>query len=397
MKQTGEGTTKSSSSRAAKQVSRVSRGLPNEAWVRLLGADPRPWLLQSDEPAARWIALSHLLDRADDDPEAISARRAVLADPGTRELIGRLPNWERDAGVSGHNSPAFAPNLLHLLADMGVRGGDDPRLERLLDAMLEHQSSTGQFQSFGSNPRVPEPYWGALLCDTHAITEALVRFGRKDDPRTRAALERMGTDLTDTAQGLAWPCLPEPTSGFRGPGRKADFCPQVTLEALRCFARLPEQQRPDGLLEVARTAVRAWRARAEEKPYMFGHGIQFKTVKWPALWYDVHWVLDTLGRYPALWRGKRADPADRRSLAELATCLVSYNFGSDGTVTPKSCYKGFERFSFGQKKRPSPFATARLAAVLRRFNDLTDEIKAVDAHRLASSKGGTGHPLPPRA
>lgn len=397
MKQTSVRTIQSRSHAMTKQGSRVSRVLPDEAWLRLLGADPRPWLLQSDEPAARWVTLSHLLDRAEDDPELMAAHRAVLEHPGTKELIGRLPNWEKNVGASGHSSPAFAPNMLHLLADMGVRGGENAHIEGLLDAMLEHQSEAGRFQSFGSHPRIPKPFWGALLCDTHAITETLVRFGRADDPHTRAAFERMAADLTDTPQGLAWPCLPDPTGGFRGPGRKADVCPQVTLEALRCVARLPEDQRLEKLLEVAHTALRVWRARAKENPYMFGHGISFKTVKWPALWYDVHWVLDTLGRHPALWRGKRADPADRRALAELAACLIAYNFGSDGTVTPKSCYRGFEGFSFGQKKHRSPFATARLAAVLRRFDDLTDEIRTIDVRHLTGSKGGTGQSVPPRA
>jgi hypothetical protein len=65
-------------------------------------------------------------------------------------------------------------------------------------------------------------------------------------------------------------------------------------------------------------------------------------------------------------------------------------------VTPRSCYQGFEAYSFGQKKTPSPFATARLCAILRRFDDLTEEIRAVDVLALGSSKGGTGTPIPPR-
>ena len=52
--------------------------------------------------------------------------------------------------------------------------------------------------------------------------------------------------------------------------------------------------------------------------------------------------------------------------------------------------------SLGQKKRPSPFATAHLCAVLRRFEDLADDIAAVDVTLLTSSKGGTGLALPPR-
>jgi hypothetical protein len=127
----------------------------------------------------------------------------------------------------------------------------------------------------------------------------------------------------------------------------------VTLEALRTFARLPQRQRPDGLLEVARVALRAWRVRGREQPYMFGHGRTFKTVKWPVTWYGAHSVLDALGRYPPLWRGRHADPGDRAALAELAACLVAYNAGPAGTVTPRSAWRGFETCSFGQKKGSS--------------------------------------------
>ncbi|MCX6029156.1 MAG: hypothetical protein NT169_07610 [Chloroflexi bacterium] len=369
--------------------------LPPEPWLTLLGADPRPWLLDSAEPATRWIALTALLDRPEDDPEVIAARRGVLADPGTQALIARLPDWET-APVRGHNRPDFAPNLLHLLADMGVRGGDDGRIEALLDALLAHQEPTGRFASFGIAHGGQTAEWGSVLCDSHAIIEALVRYGRGDDPRTAAGIARMAADLTDTAQGRAWLCVPHAVSKWRGPGRKSECCPQVSLEALRSFARLPAAQRPPDVLVAAATSLRAWRVRGEEKPYMFGHGRQFKQVKWPAFWYDAHGALDTLGRYPELWRSPDARPEDRRSLAELAACLIAYNFNPDGTVTPHSCYQGFETYSFGQKKAPSPFATARLCAVLRRFNDLSEEIRAVDVLALGSSKGGTGSPVPPR-
>ncbi len=370
--------------------------LPSEDWLRLLGGDPRPWLLTSNEPAARWIALTEILDRPPDDPEVRAAHAEVRQDPGVRALIEQLPDWEADTQLSGHASPAFAPNLLHLLADLGLQAGDDPRIERLLDSMLDHQEPNGRFASFGRSRASPEAAWGALLCDTHAVTEALVRYGRTDDPRTVAALQRMAADLGDTSQGRAWPCVPHSVSGFRGPGRKSDFCPQVTLEALRTFARLPAAGQPHGLFEAARVSLRAWSARGAEKPYLFGHGMRFKTAKWPMFWYDVHWVLDTLSRYPELWREPAAQPADRTAMAELAACLVAYNFNPDGCVTPRSCYRGFERFSFGQKKTPSPFATARLIAVLHRLGDLAGEIETVDVLTLFSSKGRSAVALPPR-
>ena len=62
------------------------------AWVPLLGDDPRPWLLASEEPAARWVTLIGVLDRLADDPQVLATRVAVVADPATQKLLGRLPD-----------------------------------------------------------------------------------------------------------------------------------------------------------------------------------------------------------------------------------------------------------------------------------------------------------------
>jgi hypothetical protein len=70
--------------------------LRRESWTALLGADPRAWLLTCDEPAARWVTLTELLDRPRDDPARAAAHADVLADPGTRELLERLPDWQTD-------------------------------------------------------------------------------------------------------------------------------------------------------------------------------------------------------------------------------------------------------------------------------------------------------------
>ena len=340
--------------------------------------------------------LTGVQDLPASDERVLAARREVLNDPATSALVGRFPDWEGGLPFSGHDSPAFAPNLLNLLADMGVQRGDVPRVDATLERMIAHQDEEGRFQSFAPVRGGDKPAWGALLCDSHAIIEVLVRFGYVDDPRVRAGSARMGHDLACTSQGFAWPCRPDPATGFRGPGRKGDFCPQVTLEALRAFALVPESQRPQGLLDVARVALSAWQARGEQKPYMFSHGRAFKTGKWPPTWYSALAVLDALGRYPALWRAKDADPEDRLALAELVACLVSYSMTVEGWVVPQSIFRGFADYSFGQKSQPSPFATVRVLTVLHRLDDLAEEAAAVDIAGVASSKGGTGYPVAPR-
>jgi hypothetical protein len=169
------------------------------AWRQLLGGDPVRWLLNAGEPAARWVTLTAVLDHEASEPAVQAAHRDVIADPATRELVARLPDWSAGERLSGHSSLAFAPNMLNLLADMGIQAGDFRQIERLLDAMLVHQEPTGRFPSYAPVRGGEQPVWGALLCDSHAVLEVLVRFGRAQDARVRAGLERMAADITSTA------------------------------------------------------------------------------------------------------------------------------------------------------------------------------------------------------
>jgi hypothetical protein len=364
-------------------------------WRDLLDADPLPWLLSSSEPAARWVALTGLLDAGRGDDDVRRARRDLVADPATRSLVARLPDWTVDQHLSGHQSPSFGPHLLGLLADVGVQAGDFREVDELLEAMLAHQEESGRFPSFGVAAPGGTPVWGALLCDAHPVLDVLVRFGHRQDERVQRALVRAAADLADTAQGRAWPCVPHPVTGWRGPGRLDAVCPMATLQALRVFSRLPSAERPDGVLGAARVVLRAWTERGSEKPYQFGHGVQFKTVKWPPTWYSAYGVVDTLGRFPELWRSDPSGP-EARALAELTACLLAYNVSADATVTPRSVYRGFERHSFGQKREPSPLATALLLAAVRRVDGLAPEVLRVDVGALGSSKGGSGQPVAPR-
>ena len=297
--------------------------------------------------------------------------------------------------ISGHDKPAFAPNLIALLADMGVGATDDTRISDILACMLDHQAEDGRFLALGRRSGQDAAVWAALPCDSHAIAETLARAGFGEDPRVQRSMERIADDLTETAQGRAWRCRPDPAIGWRGPGRVGDVCLQATLEALRAFSYLPADRRSIELLAAGRVVLSAWRNRGAHKPQMFGHGRQFKRTKWPPTWYSAFEVIDVLGRYPELWDGAEAATEDRQSMAELAACVIAYNFDSDGRVVPMSCFRGFEGYSFGQKKLPSAFATARTLVALQRVAPLAEDIVAIDVLALPSSMGGAGTALPP--
>ncbi len=356
------------------------------------------WVLASDEPYAAWVIHAHVLEGPGSAGAAAAAHDRVIADERVRELMHTLPSWgDGDAGPSGHHGPAYLPNRLNLLADMGAGAGDSEHVERLLDSLLAHQDRSGRFLALRSRPGKAEPEWGSMLCDTNVITDVLLRFGRGSDARVLKALEHIKRDSTRTAQGRAWRCVPDRASLWRGPGRRADACPQVTLEGLRTLSHLEPELRPSWTTDAARTSLGMWRRRTSERPYLFGHGYQFKSVKWPDFWYDALWVVETLGRYPALWKGPEAQEQDIEALCELAACLIAYNIDPDGRVTPRRTYRGFELYSFGQKKQPSPFATARVLAALARVSELAPRIARVDVAELPGSVGGSGSPMLPRS
>lgn len=343
--------------------------LRREPWLDLLPADPRQELLASSEPSARFGTLTCVLGVPEDDPEVGAARKAVVADPAVRALAAGIPSWDATLKFGGHNSPAFPPNILRLLHMLGVRSGDFPRVERLLDAMLAHQADDGRFLTPGGTTAAGRASWTSLPCDHFAILETLLLFGRKDAPRVEAGLARVRDTFAATAQGRGWLCIPDPVAKWRGPGRKGDVCLQVTIEALRLCALAPAAARPRGLVEAARTVLGAWRRRGAEKPYMFGHGRRFVEGKWPPTWYGASAVLEAIAPYPAAWKTAAAAACDRESALEIVRALAS-TFGPDGMITPRSCFKGFEAWTFGQKKLPSAWATARLCGTLRKYSSI---------------------------
>jgi hypothetical protein len=56
-------------------------------WQSVLNDDPIPWLLEPDNPSARYWTLLDILDRSADGPEVRAARAALPALPPVAELL----------------------------------------------------------------------------------------------------------------------------------------------------------------------------------------------------------------------------------------------------------------------------------------------------------------------
>jgi hypothetical protein len=325
-------------------------------WVSVLPADPRTHLIQSEESFTVFRTLVDLFDFPKAHSIVKKIRKSILTDERIQEIVRTLPsNWSSYL-VKGHQRADYPPSILLLLFDFGVNKKDFLQIEGLLNQMMKLQDAEGRFQSLAQFPRA-KPMIGSNLCDTHIITETLLCGGYAGTEEIEKALEFIKLQLKETSQGMAWKCEPNSVSKARGPGRKDDICPQITLEALRLFSHIPKKNHPENLIDAGRTLLRCYEQSKEQRPYMFGHGSRFKKLRPPFFWYNIGAVLDATSRYSEL--------VQESAFQDMLSIVIS-KADENGMFTPESVYLPFKKWSFGQKKVGSPWLTLYISRILKR-------------------------------
>lgn len=312
------------------------------------------WLLNSEEPWTRYRTLVDLLGHPPDDPQVVMARQEMLAHPRLQELVAAAAQWP-GYPLQRHNDAGHLLHTLTVLVDFGLTVAD-PGMPAVVEALLAGQAEEGPFQILTNiHPRYGgsgEDQWHWSLCDAPVTLHALIASGMGDDPRLQPALEHL---LEQQAED-GWPCAT--ASGFRGPGRKADPCPLANLLALRALALLPSYRESPAAQKGVQMLLGHWERQTERKIYLFGIGTDFRRLKYPFIWYDLLHVTEVLSQFPVL----RKDPR----LLEMVDLLAS-QADSEGRYTSSSVWMAWRRWSFGQKKAPSPWLTLLAQRVLRRF------------------------------
>jgi hypothetical protein len=161
------------------------------------------WLLEKEQPAVRYRALVDLLDRREDDREVREAR-SKIADVGwAADLFSQQgPNgyWERRGPRNVaewvdflHFPPFLSTNWKALvLADLGL-DRSDPRVRKIADLIFEYKLRLGS----------PYNYFHEEVCISGNTARMLTRFGYGDDPRVRRLFDWLIEDQRDDG---GWNC-----------------------------------------------------------------------------------------------------------------------------------------------------------------------------------------------
>jgi hypothetical protein len=151
-------------------------------WQEDLKGDPLPWLLEEENPSARYLTLRDLLGCDDCDTQAADARTMIPDWPPVREILALMDpvDFWGQAEKPFYGGAMSTHATLLLLAQLGM--GITPQIEAACENLMEH----GQHESGGFSDGTEGRF---LLCHTGNAIQTLIHFGYEDDPRVSRALD----------------------------------------------------------------------------------------------------------------------------------------------------------------------------------------------------------------
>jgi hypothetical protein len=332
-------------------------------WTAALRADPIDWLLETEDPAVRHLALRQLLDRPGDDPEVVASRRASMAaDPIASILVAQSSDghWEKPG-------PGYATKYrgtvwqLIFLDQLGADAAD-ARVRRAGEYVLSHsQAENGGFGASGVAGAGPPPSSRVIHCLTGNLLRSLIGFGWLGDPRVTRAVEWQARAITGV--GVAgWY-----RSGTSGPGfacgANEDLpCAWGAVKALGGLARVPVEQRSPEVSRAIQAGVDFLLSRdPAAADYPAGWGNTRPSGSWFKLGFPSGYVADVLQNLEVLAElGRAQDPR----LANAVAWLLAKQ-DARGRWTNESAYNGKTWANIERQGQPSKWVTLRACRFLR--------------------------------
>jgi hypothetical protein len=213
-------------------------------WKSFLKADPTGWLLEPDNPSARYFALRDILGKPEDDPEVAAARQDIMRH-GTVPLI-----LERQTGEGTWEAPhrfytaKYRGTVWQLivLAELGADGKDE-KIKKACEFMLDNAQDreSGGFSMATAVKTGGGRHSEVIPCLTGNMVFSLIRFGYLDDPRLQRGIDwitryQRFDDGTDTPPA-GWPYDKYEMCWGR------HTCHMGVVKALKALAEIPPERR----------------------------------------------------------------------------------------------------------------------------------------------------------
>ena len=328
-----------------------------------LRGDPLPWLLGTDAPGVRYLALRDLLDLPPDSPQLTAARHSAHAAAPIATILEQMDPqgfWvEPGAGYS----PKYRSAVWSIttLAQLGATFDEDPRIATACSYLLDHAlARDGQFTMNG----LPS---GTIDCLQGNLCWALLELGCRDE-RLDAAFEWMARSVT--GEGVA--PMTERDAPVRYYAGKCgpDFacgannklpCAWGAVKVMLALGRWPAERRTP-LMQ--RAIERGIDFLLGTDPALAGYPngwAEKPSGNWWKFGFPVFYVTDLLQNVEALIAvGCGRDPRLAHALD-----IIREKQDGGGRWALEYDYAGKMWCDFGPKKQPSPWVTIRALRVLK--------------------------------
>jgi hypothetical protein len=317
------------------------------------GADPLPWLLEPENPSARYLALTGLLDRPADDPDVLAARAAIPGWGPARAIFDA--QWPEGYWISpgvGY-SPKHKATVWQVifLAAMGTPLAEP--LERACASVLNHSRlPDGRFSA-------KKTVQGAVACLNGNLLRATAQLGFQD-PRLQEGTEILAQAVVRDGFRCRYNAIRADDGSWSSRMRDGLPCAWGAIKVLAGLAEVPEEQRSDAV----QAAIKAGTVLLLDGDLAAG---DYPTTTEPSpLWqqfgFPLGYTSDLLEALEVLGRlGLGGHP-------RLATAVAVVRSKRDGSgrwaleYTPGNTWG-----AFGQVGTPNKWVTLRALRVLRHW------------------------------
>jgi hypothetical protein len=210
--------------------------------------NPLPWLLEPENPSARYLALTGLLDRPSDGPEVLEARAAIPGWGAARAILdAQWPEGYWIAPGVGY-SPKYKSTVWQVIILAALGAPRTAAVERACDRVLsDSRLPDGRFSA-----KVTEQ--GAIICLGGNLLRALMQL-RFDDPRIAESVEALAYSALRDGYCCRYNALQDESGAWPRHMRDGLPCAWGAIKALGAFAELPEAQRSSAVRDAIEAGV----------------------------------------------------------------------------------------------------------------------------------------------
>ncbi len=331
-----------------------------ENYLKILNSDPRPWLLEDNNPSVRYLALTGLMGKSVKHPSVKKAKRDIMkTGPVPTILFKQADGGYWDTAEDFYVRAKYRGTVWQLLILAKLfADADDLQVRRAGEFVLEwsQDRESGGFAYRGNGKG--GLHTAVLPCLTGNMLFSLVRLGFLDDPRIKRGLNWIGknfrADDGDNQPPDIWPyerfeqCWGKHT------------CHMGLVKMLKAITEVPEYKRTPELRQAVATG-----AEHLLKHHLYKKSHDLSSIAKPA-WlqfgFPLMWNTDILEMLSIL---TRLGYHDQRM--HDAVDLVISKQDAQGKWKLETTFNGRFQVNIESKGKPSKWVTLHALRVLKEF------------------------------